>query len=99
MYMLNYIFSDKTVIESIIYNVPRVCQTLGTFIGHDARPTRLGGVFNVKIERVFLACSAFERFMHPRVRLATRHILGPSNPGGDLRSRSRHAEADALVCQ
>ncbi len=42
MYMLNYVFLDKTAIESIIYNVPRVCQTLGTFIGHDAWAASLG---------------------------------------------------------
>ena len=56
MYMLNYIFSDKTAIESIIYNVPRVCQTHGTFIGHDAWAASLGELLlNVKIEYIALS--------------------------------------------
>ena len=54
--MLNYIFLDKTAIESITYNVPRVCQTLGTFIGHDAWAASLGELLlNVKIEYIALS--------------------------------------------
>ena len=47
----------------------------------------------------FLASPVYQRLMLPRERLATRHVFGAGNPGGDLRSRSRHAEAEALARQ
>ena len=55
MYMLNYVFLDKTAIESIIYNAPRVGQTVGTFIGNDAWTTSLGELLlNVQIEYMYI---------------------------------------------
>ena len=47
------VFLDKTAIESIIYNAPRVGQTVGTFIGNDAWTTSLGELLlNVQIEYI-----------------------------------------------
>ena len=53
----------------------------------------------VAVHEEFLASDIFQRMMLPRQRLATRQIFGAGNPGGDLRSRSRHEEADALARQ
>ena len=53
----------------------------------------------IAVHEEFMACPLFDRLMHPHQRLATRHIFGGGNPGGDLRSRGRHAEADALARQ
>ena len=53
----------------------------------------------VAVHEEFMASAIFARLMFPHQRLATRHIFGGGNPGGDLRSRGRHAEADALARQ
>ena len=53
----------------------------------------------IAVHEELMASPIFARLMHPVQRLATRHIFGSGNPGADLRSRGRHAEADALARQ